>query len=144
MPFIDVQLADPHFEILHKVGATGILKGYGVPYKWANQTWFYPEREISEYELVQGLRLYFPVLANKWEASGEPLTVQGAINILKSIDVAVDTEKIAQVLTKYGFVGQVTAETTLNRRWTAVLIEDILKVFERDVDFKGNLVETRN
>lgn len=144
MPFIDVQLADPHFEILHKVGATGILKGYGVPYKWANQTWFYPEREISEYELVQGLRLYFPVLANKWEASGEPLTVQGAINILKSIDVAVDTEKIAQVLTKYGFVGQVTAETKLNRRWTAVLIEDILKVFERDVDFKGNLVETRN
>src|SRR5690606_32894661 len=41
MPFIDVPNTDPQFKILHKIGATGILKGVGIPYKWANQTWFY-------------------------------------------------------------------------------------------------------
>ncbi len=54
MPFIDVAPADPQFNVIQKIGATGILKGTGVPYLWANQTWFYPEQPISGYELVQG------------------------------------------------------------------------------------------
>src|SRR5690606_20426602 len=77
MPYIDVNPQDPHFKAMQKVGATGVLKGFGVPYKWANQTWFYPERSVSEYKLVLGLRDYYPVLDSFWDASGEDLTIAG-------------------------------------------------------------------
>src|SRR5690606_15027441 len=59
MPYIDVESTDPHFAAIQRIGATGILKGTGVPFKWANQTWFYPDRAVSGYELAEGLRPYF-------------------------------------------------------------------------------------
>jgi hypothetical protein len=43
MPYMDVTPEHPHWEAVQKIGATGILKGTGIPYKWANQTWFYPD-----------------------------------------------------------------------------------------------------
>jgi hypothetical protein len=43
MPYIDVPYAHPHFAAIQRIGATGILKGTGIAYKWANQTWFYPD-----------------------------------------------------------------------------------------------------
>ncbi len=63
IPFIDIPTDHPHFAADQKIGVTGILKVFGVPYKCSNQTWFYPEREISEFELIDGMRPLFP-LAN--------------------------------------------------------------------------------
>jgi len=40
MPYIDVDPSHEYFKAIQKVGATGILKGRPVPFKWANQTWF--------------------------------------------------------------------------------------------------------
>lgn len=51
MPFFDVQPADWYFEAVQKIGLSGILKGNGVPYKWANQTWFYPDSSMTRSEL---------------------------------------------------------------------------------------------
>lgn len=50
MPYIDVPYQHPHFIAIQKIGATGILKGTGIPYKWANQTWFYPDATIRSSE----------------------------------------------------------------------------------------------
>ncbi|MEB2785436.1 FAD-dependent oxidoreductase [Algoriphagus persicinus] len=38
MPFLDMKPEDKLFQAMQKIGATGILKGEGVPYLWANQT----------------------------------------------------------------------------------------------------------
>ena len=46
MPYIDVPFGNPHFVAIQKIGATGILRGVGIPYKWANQTCFYPDSTI--------------------------------------------------------------------------------------------------
>lgn len=70
MPFIDVKPGDPAFYAIQKIGATGILKGQGIPYKWANQTWFYPRTFISQYTLLDGLKKYYPTL-DGLEGSGE-------------------------------------------------------------------------
>lgn len=43
MPYIDVPYDHPQFAAIQRIGATGILKGTGMAYKWANQTWFYPD-----------------------------------------------------------------------------------------------------
>jgi FAD dependent oxidoreductase len=43
LPFLDVPPEHPNFEAVQKIGLTGALRGTGVPNKWANQTWFYPD-----------------------------------------------------------------------------------------------------
>ncbi|HZH66586.1 MAG TPA: FAD-dependent oxidoreductase [Flavisolibacter sp.] len=55
MPYIDVTPENPHWEAVQKIGATGILKGTGIPHKWANQTWFYPDSLVNTKELVSSL-----------------------------------------------------------------------------------------
>jgi hypothetical protein len=47
MPYFDVQPDDPHFQSIQKAGATGVLRGKGVPYQWANRTMFYPDSAFS-------------------------------------------------------------------------------------------------
>ncbi|MFN6374408.1 MAG: FAD-dependent oxidoreductase [Chitinophagia bacterium] len=47
LPYFDATLLHPHFKSIQKIGATGILRGKGIPYKWANQTWFYPDQLVS-------------------------------------------------------------------------------------------------
>ncbi len=47
MPYIDVPVTHKYFIAIQKIGATGILRGTGIPYKWANQTWFYPDSVIE-------------------------------------------------------------------------------------------------
>lgn len=139
MPFIDVPNTDPHFEVLHKIGATGILKATGIPYKWANQTWFYPERDLSEYELMLGLRMYYPVLNTNWNASGEPLTVQSFVDLLKYIQVESTTDELIAILLKNKIEKDFKANPNLNRREVSILLDEVLAVFERDVDYQGNL-----
>ncbi|MCA5004379.1 FAD-dependent oxidoreductase [Sphingobacterium bovistauri] len=141
MPYIDVPTTDPQFVKIQRIGATGILKGTGIPYKWANQTWFYPEKEISEFELMQGLRLYYPILNDNWDASGESLTAKSLIEILKYIDVTISVEAIGEVIKTNGISKPVELSTKLNRRDVAVLLNDVLKVFERELDYKGKLKE---
>jgi hypothetical protein len=57
-PYIDVRPENPHFKAIQRIGATGILKGKGVPFDWANQTWFYPDSLCTPAALVSGLKEY--------------------------------------------------------------------------------------
>lgn len=50
MPFIDTQPADWFFKAAQKAGLSGKIRGHGVPYKWANQTWFYPDSTVTRAE----------------------------------------------------------------------------------------------
>jgi len=52
MPYIDATPDSLHFYSIQRIGATGILRGKGIPYKWANQTWFYP----NDYVNINGLK----------------------------------------------------------------------------------------
>ena len=55
LPFIDVSPASPYFQSLQKLGVSSLLKGHGVPYQWANQTWIYPDSVVSYGELINTL-----------------------------------------------------------------------------------------
>lgn len=136
MPFLDVPVTDPHYSIIQQLGATGILKGTGVPYMWANQTWFYPEQPMSGYELVQGLRLYYPALARYWGASGDMLTAEVLVKILQETAVTVTEEQIAKDLKAAG----VTVQEQLSRRAVAVLLDKYLHPFSKPVAISGDLL----
>jgi hypothetical protein len=51
MPYIDVTPDSFHFHSIQRIGATGILRGKGIPNKWANETWFYPNDYVNANEL---------------------------------------------------------------------------------------------
>lgn len=58
MPYLDVTPENPHWEAVQKIGATGLLKGSGVPYKWANQTWFYPDSLVDAGKLASDVQAF--------------------------------------------------------------------------------------
>ena len=139
MPFVDVPPADPHFKAVQRIGATGILQGAGVPYKWANQTWFYPERPLSEYELTAGLKAYYPALG-ALPASGKPLTVQFLADVLKAADAGAGYPEIAAGWARHGLAPAVRPDLPLDRRAAAVLLDAYLNPFARPVDVTGRLL----
>ena len=81
MPYIDAIPGSPFFQSIQRIGATGILKGTGIPKNWANQTWFYPNAEVDTDTLKINLK-DFDILVDTDE---NKLTVQSAINLIKGI-----------------------------------------------------------
>jgi hypothetical protein len=59
MPYFDVKPTHPHFEAIQKIGATGLLKGKGQPYQWANRTWFYPDSLVDTKAFLQDAQPFF-------------------------------------------------------------------------------------
>lgn len=140
MPFIDVAPADLHFEAVQKIAVSGVLKGVGVPYLWANQTWFYPERLVTEFELVDGLRPLHPELKEFWGASGAYLTGDRFNVILEKIKPNTPLLEIAQIWKRAGLQGSFMTEKKLTRLEVAILLNELIAPFEKEVDWKGNFL----
>ncbi|AEW01476.1 FAD-dependent oxidoreductase [Niastella koreensis] len=138
MPFIDVPVTDKHFAIIQKIGATGILKGTGVPYMWANQTWFYPEQPMPAYELVKGLRSYYPQLNTYWAASGNMCTLTEFVNIAKQTGIVISEPQAISDLQSAG-IQSAGAADQLSRRAIAILLTQYLHPFEQTITISGSL-----
>jgi len=59
MPYIDVDQNNPHFKAVQKMGATGLLRGVGVPSGWANATYFYPNKKVDINEFLKTWKLKY-------------------------------------------------------------------------------------
>jgi FAD dependent oxidoreductase len=81
MPYIDAGINHPHFRSIQKIGATGILRGKGIPYKWANQTWFYPDSLVLVSALTEDIKSFEYTVSLR----GEYLTVGDAADFVYSI-----------------------------------------------------------
>jgi hypothetical protein len=137
LPFIDIPSNDPHFQELQKAGAVGLFKGVGVPYLWANQTWFYPDRLVSEFEVVDGLRPFFQELDAYWGASGVYLTVGRFVEILQLIDSELNLQKVQEVARATNLAGDFSPNDELDRRQASVLITHLLPVFDLEINWNG-------
>ncbi|QLG44781.1 FAD-dependent oxidoreductase [Costertonia aggregata] len=137
MPFKDVTKEDVAFKSVQRVGATGILKAYGVPYKWANETWFYPERTVSEYELKQGLINYYPKLA-AMHASGQDVTLSYFKKLVEFIWPDYDVAQIETHWDQWNIKAP-PAKKALNRRTVSLLIDAVLNPFEIEIDYEGKI-----
>jgi len=84
--------------------------------------------------------MFYPELANNWEASGAPLTVTSFKDLTKYIKLNVTTTDIQTLLRKNNIVVPISEQHKLTRRQTAILIQELLHLFEREVDFNGQLV----
>lgn len=137
MPFLDMNPADPHFQAMQKAGTAGIFKGDGVPYLWANQTWFYPERLATEYEVVDGLRPMYPQLKDFWGASGDYLTGARLLVFLQLIQADLKEENLKMAWENSVLEGEFCLEKKLTRKEVSVLLNELLDFFVKEVDWRG-------
>lgn len=131
MPFLDVKASDPYFKAVQKIGATGILKGSGNPYMWANQTWFYPNHVMSGFDLVEGLKTYYPDLTH--QLGGADLTIADFAKVIHLIKPSISETSIKE---KYHILSK---SEVMKRKEVAVLIDELLNPFEKNIDWVGNL-----
>lgn len=142
MPFIDVPKDDQAYAAIQRIGATGILKGKGVPYLWANQTWFYPDLPVSQFELVEGLKSFYPALQQYRGASGEMLDQQSLATIFTAIGEKISVQDV-QLILHINQIAEVVfaGKKVLSKKAIAVLIDHFLKPFEKKIDIEGKLLE---
>jgi hypothetical protein len=140
MAYIDVKPNDKYFTIIQKIGASGIIKGVGIPYGWASQTWFYPEKSLSEFDLMNGLRPYYSLLENRYNASGKDITIKYLTKLINQLDKRIAVEAISDYYqNQFGNVSN--EDKVLNRGEIAVLLDYFLQPFERPIDYLGNIIE---
>lgn len=131
MPFIDVKPNDSFFKSVQKIGATGILKGSGNPYMWANQTWFYPNHVMSGFDLVKGLKTYYPTLTH--QLGGGDLTIADFAKVIYLIKPSISESAIKE---RYNTLSQ---SEVMKRKEVAFLIDEFLNPFDKSIDWVGNL-----
>ncbi|HTL09145.1 MAG TPA: FAD-dependent oxidoreductase [Chitinophagaceae bacterium] len=143
MPYVDVQPNDPRFEAIQKIGATGLLKGTGIPYKWANQTWFYPDSLVSVKTLLKDVQTF---QKGNYPITGEWLSIQQAIDLIGLVykaahtaafkQPALATNNIDAKWKEWGLTG-FDPLRHITRAELAVLFDNTLHPFERAVNHQG-------
>jgi hypothetical protein len=151
LPYLDVPPDHPLFARIQRIGATGILKGRGLPHQWANQTWFYPDFPIDAATLAQGLAEFEKVESPA--ADGRPLTVAEALKMLTEYREALlkkDRTRFAalegkparsgpELWTALG-LGACSPERLVTRAELAALVDELLDPFGlKPVDHRGRL-----
>lgn len=149
MPYYDVKPGDPDFKAIHRIGATGLLKGTGEPYKWANRTWFYPDSILVDTALAAGLARYGIAWTNP--GSGNPVSLEEAkaalVKAAASLPIEVSwrgkPEQFAAAVGEASEKNQLNLpqdNTPLTRRQWAVLLDELLQPFQQiPVSFKGEV-----
>lgn len=84
MPYFDVPASHPHFEAVQKIGATGILKGQGVPTGWTNRTYFHPDSLVNRPALIKDISPYYTME----KAQQKKLTLSEAIDLIRKEGIA--------------------------------------------------------
>jgi hypothetical protein len=152
LPYIDVPPDHPQFARIQRVGATGILKGKGVPHEWANQTWFYPDFPIDAATLAQGLAEFEKVEGPP--ADGRPLTVAETLRMLTGYREALlkkDKARFAALEEKRPRpepelwaalgLGRWPPDQRITRAEVAALVDEILDPFHlKPVDHRGRFL----
>lgn len=147
LPFIDVQPQDPHFESIQKIGATGILKGKGIPYQWANQTWFYPDTFVNVNTLLENILDFDEKLIFQIEM--EKLDIENALKLLFDLDKKLEINKLQEELSDFSRyvekhwikdfgLKKFDKKREITKREFAVLLDKTIDPFQmKTVDFEG-------
>lgn len=141
MPFIDVNPEMPSFGAIQRIGSAGIFKGEGVPYLWANQTWFYPGRAVTEYELIKGLKPLYPSIQTFWGASGEYLTLSRFIELLQLVDKDITRVVVSEAWDQGRLEGNFFDGLILTREQASVLLDRLLDPFAKEINWQGEVID---
>ncbi|MCS6807498.1 MAG: FAD-dependent oxidoreductase [Bacteroidota bacterium] len=143
LPFLDVPPEHPNFEAIQKIAVVGALRGTGIPYKWANQTWFYPDSTMTHAEFITALSQSLPSKAARslvpTPQVDTTITVGEALAILRPLQRFVVRGSHNMI---WSLMNTPALRTMpLTRKDCAQILQTALMPFERiPVDIFGNLL----
>lgn len=144
LPYMDVLPDDPAFAAIHRVGATGMLKGRGIPYKWANQTRFYPDTTINTLAFVTDIQAFDPRVDASGIDPGELLTTGKFMGLLQDL---LGEEKTLSAEAIESAVAEMTgdayrAEVPILKRHIALLLDTYVDPFhQKAIAFDGTYLK---
>lgn len=144
LPYLDVPSDDPHFEAIQRIGTTGLLRGTGIPYKWANQTWFYPDSSISRTIFLDNIQDFEPGFQSNLTKDNTPLFVFEALQLCVALftnqptNLENITDEAASNWDAWG-LSQFDVDRPISRRELAVILDNLVDPFQlKEVDWQGN------
>ncbi|MBX9784407.1 MAG: FAD-dependent oxidoreductase [Chitinophagaceae bacterium] len=149
MPYFDVKTTHPHFNSIQRIGATGILKGKGEPFQWANRTWFYPDSAVATAVFIKDIG---PFIKLQY-FSNSFLTIDDAIRIVKQLGF------IYRINNEFDFTSLAITKQQIKNKWSewklkafdenryitraeiAVLLDGVINPFQlKPINHKGEFV----
>jgi hypothetical protein len=158
LPFVDVPPESPYFQVVQKVGLFGALRGRGVPYKWANQTWFDADSTLTVQEFTEAAYTasgaFAPASSMPSTPQTQPVSLAESFTILQSVAAAATTPKnlqksfpkeLAALKQELTSAPHSTDDARLlTRKEAALLLHRALKPFERlPMDIFGKITFKR-
>jgi len=150
MPFVDVKPDHPQFESIQKIGATGLIQGTGIPYQWANQTWFYPDSTISRKSFFENLKNFDSEFIAK-DANENWLTIEQTLQVFvdwlgSEKDKQADNKKVLMAgleskWTQQWKLDSFDASRPIKRKELAVVLDQLARLFYRPVNFEGEWMQ---
>jgi FAD dependent oxidoreductase len=136
MPYIDAGILHPHFIAIQKIGATGILRGKGIPNAWANQTWFYPDSAVLAADFKNYFKGYGKAIVN----NNVFVTIENAIATIQNS--MLNTQKNWKQIIEQNWSKWQLTNFNLNRNITkaemAVLLNNTINPFIKPINYLGN------
>jgi len=142
IPSYDISTEHPQFAAMQRMGACGIMRGQGEPYKWANRTWFYPDSTMALQHLIDHIndltKLQIEV-AGASEVTGESL-----IQVIKQWQQAGDDlsarKEVLDLLRS-----ATSLQTALTRSTIALVIDAVMNPFRQlSIDLQGDVLPEKN
>lgn len=129
MPYFDIRPGDPEWAAVQRIGATGILRGTGVPEGWANKTLFHPDTTLMRSELRKCMAEWYGTTAETLpEENDGPVDIPGLHEEIRKYN----PKRPARTGRK--------PSAPLKRREIAVLLDQLLDPFHAEVDITGKPV----
>jgi hypothetical protein len=137
MPYCDAGIHHRHFLSIQKIGATGILRGTGIPFQWANETRFYPDSLVNKEDLQLGLNDFgYPISLGKGNLTlGEGIAL---LADLQKMPFEKEKEAVKNNWNRWGLenfdLGRMVSRAEL-----AVLLDKVIDPFgKKEIDLSGN------
>lgn len=128
MPYADVSPSSPFFMSIQRIGASGIMRGEGIPHAWANKTLFYPDSVATLKSVLSGF-LSYDNRFSSFQVDSESFHDQfiELLQYAQSIGLINRNESFESIPNK-----------NLTRLEVAVFLDKFIHPFEREIDHFGN------
>ncbi|NRB53369.1 MAG: FAD-dependent oxidoreductase [Saprospiraceae bacterium] len=144
MPYMDVLPEDPHFAAIHRLGATGVLRGKGIPYKWANQTRFYPDTTVLVETLLTNLEDWRGEEIATDAGTQERVNGQFLVKLIQDLQGNTEAGKEEEIESSISACQgtEYDASESLRKACIAAVLDQFLNPFQaRKVDLQGQWID---
>jgi ribulose 1,5-bisphosphate synthetase/thiazole synthase len=147
LPYRDVPVGHPVFNVYQRIGSTGILKGVGKSVDWSNETRFRADTILVTSEL-SGLEDFYPGAGEMLKSYGSTLTLNDAVGLINKVmelaglpGAGSVQSKVLEIWRQFN-MDEFKPERKIKRGEMALLIDQTLDPFnKKPINIQGEIIK---